>query len=153
MFVQDMPATSARDGTDRIIWRLRLAAAPGRVFEAWLNPADHVRFWCERSERGPSGFRLHFIDGTAEECSLEDATAPSQIVFRYFASRVEIRIEHCDGGTDLTLTASEVPADEWHDVHAGWLNVLLPFKAWVDFGIDLRHHDPRRTWRSRYVDQ
>ena len=34
----------------------------------------------------------------------------------------------------------------------GWLNVLFPLKAAVDFGIDLRNHDPRRTWDQRYVD-
>jgi hypothetical protein len=57
------------------------------------------------------------------------------------------------GGTDLTLTNSEVPADEYEQMLAGWLNVLLPLKAAADFGIDLRNHDPCRTWEERYVDQ
>ncbi len=34
----------------------------------------------------------------------------------------------------------------------GWLNVLLPLKAMLDFGVDLRNHDPTRTWNERYVD-
>jgi uncharacterized protein YndB with AHSA1/START domain len=148
-----MSTTAGDEGTDHIVWRLRLAAAPERVFDAWVNPADHMHYWCERSEPLPGGFRLHFIDGTIEDCTIEGTTAPSRIVYRYFGSRVDIRLELVDGGTDLTLTASDVPRDDWHDVYAGWLNVLLPLKAWVDFGIDLRNHDPRRTWRNRYVDQ
>ena len=42
-----------------------------------------------------------------------------------------------------------MPPHEWHEVKAGWLNVLLPFKAWVGFGIDIRNHDLSRTSRER----
>jgi uncharacterized protein YndB with AHSA1/START domain len=147
-------ATSDVDPVDAIVWRLALAAPPDRVFQAWLTPADHQRFWCERSEALPTGgYRLEFIDGTIELCAVEELQAPSQITFRYFHSRVDIRLARRNDKTDLTLVAHDVALHEWNDVHAGWLNVLLPFKAWVDFGIDLRNNDPRRTWSQRYVDQ
>jgi hypothetical protein len=139
--------------TETIVWRLHLAASAERVFAAWKSPEDHARFWCERSEETPSGFSLHFIDGTVETCVIEESSAPSHIGFRYFGSRVDIHLERAEAGTDLTLEARDVPREEWHEVHAGWLNVLLPFKAWVDFGIDLRNHDAARTWRQRYADQ
>ena len=146
--------TTHVDSTIQIVWRLRLAAAPERVFAAWLSPADHERFWCERSEALPDGsFRQHFIDGTVAQCAVEDATAAVHIRFRYFESHVDIHLQQRGHGTDLTLVAVGVAPREWNDVHAGWLNVLLPFKAWVDFGIDLRNHDPERTWAQRYVDQ
>jgi uncharacterized protein YndB with AHSA1/START domain len=142
------------DPSDReIVWRLRLAAAPGRVHAAWLDPEQHARFWCERSERSPAGFRQEFADGTVGDCELVESAPPERIVFRYFGSRVRIELAARDGGTDLTLTCDEVPAHDFLDMHAGWLNVLLPLKAWVDFGVDLRNHDPARTWRERYVDQ
>ena len=44
-------------------------------------------------------------------------------------------------------------AAEWHDVHAGWLNVLFPLKAMLAFGVDLRNHDPSRSWDQGYADQ
>ena len=147
------PATGSND-TTRIVWRLHLAAPPERVFDAWLSPADHQRFWCERSEILPGrGFRQHFIDGTVECCAVEATKTPTHIRFRYFRSQVDIHLERRPDGTDLTLIALDVAPHEWRDVHAGWLNVLLPFKAWVDFGVDLRNHDPLRTWAHRYVDQ
>ena len=136
-----------------IVWRLRLSSTPERVFSAWLTPADHVRFWAERSEHHAEGFVLHFIDGTVALCQVTDRTAPSHIRMQYFGARVDITFARLDDGTDLTLTAWDVPAPDWQDVYAGWLNVLLPFKAWVDFGVDIRSHDPARTWRQRYVDQ
>jgi uncharacterized protein YndB with AHSA1/START domain len=136
-----------------ILWRLHLAASPQSVYAAWLDPAQHPRYLCERSTRTKRGFRLEFIDGTIEECALEREEPPRRIVLRYFGSRVEVTVEPTDDGSDLTLWVTEVPATDWIEVHAGWLNVLLPFKAHIDHGIDLRNHDTRRTWREHYVDQ
>jgi uncharacterized protein YndB with AHSA1/START domain len=146
--------TTDVNGMPQIVWRLRLTAAPERVFDAWLSPGDHERFWCERSEALPDGsFRQHFIDGTVACCTMEEKKAPGYIRIRYFETRVDIHLECRGDGTDLTLIVHDVEPPEWTDVHAGWLNVLLPFKAWVDFGVDLRNHDPLRTWAQRYVDQ
>lgn len=139
--------------TKEIVWRLHLSAPPERVYEAWLDVNAHPRFWCERSRLVPEGFEFEFIDGTQERCAVLESIPASLIRLRYFGARVEIALAAASGGTDLTLTARDVSASDWEDTHAGWLNVLLPFKAWVDFGIDLRNHDPARTWRRRYVDQ
>lgn len=56
------------------------------------------------------------------------------------------------GGTDLVLTDRSVLPEDQHEVLAGWVSVLLSLKAAVDFGIDLRNHDPVRTWDERYAD-
>jgi hypothetical protein len=31
--------------------------------------------------------------------------------------------------------------------------VLFPFKAAADFGVDLRNHDPSRSWDQGYADR
>lgn len=155
MRVQECAMTGGADDrrSSPIVWRLRLASPPERVWAAWLTPADHERFWCERSDALPGGFRQHFIDGTVAVCTVEQADAPVRLRLRYFDTSVEVGLERRGEGTDLTLTARDVQPHDWHDMHAGWLNVLLPLKAWLDFGIDLRNHDPERTWAQRYVDQ
>jgi hypothetical protein len=56
------------------------------------------------------------------------------------------------GGTDLRLTDQGVPAEDRTEVIAGWVSVLMALKASVDFGIDLRNHDPRRTWDDGFVE-
>jgi len=37
-------------------------------------------------------------------------------------------------------------------VLAGWVSVLMALKAAVDHGVDLRNHDPQRTWDQGYAD-
>ena len=63
----------------------------------------------------------------------------------------ETRFELADdgaGGTDLTL----ISTDEDRKTFAGWVSVLLSLKAAADFGVDLRNHDPARSWRYGYAD-
>ena len=57
------------------------------------------------------------------------------------------------GGTDLLMTQTGVGSEDWNEVHAGWLNVLFPLKAWLVHGIDLRNHDRDRSWDEGYADQ
>ena len=56
-------------------------------------------------------------------------------------------------GVTVTLTNEGVHPEDHCEVMAGWLNVLFPLKAAVDHGIDLRNHDPSRTWDHSYADQ
>jgi hypothetical protein len=56
------------------------------------------------------------------------------------------------GGTDLTLTDTGVPAQDRAEVTTGWVSVLLALKAAADFGADLRNHDPARSWEQGYVE-
>ena len=56
------------------------------------------------------------------------------------------------GGTDLTLTDQGIPENDRSEVLAGWVSVLLALKASVDFGIDLRNHNPKWTWDEGYVE-
>lgn len=75
------------------------------------------------------------------------------MVDRIFRRRCTFLLESDGhGGTDVTLE-HDVSSAEFAEVSAGWLNVLLPMKAWVHHGIDLRNHDPRRTWDQGFVDQ
>ena len=50
------------------------------------------------------------------------------------------------------LTEAGVPQAERVEVMAGWVSVLLALKAAVDFGVDLRNHDPQRTWEQGYAE-
>jgi hypothetical protein len=45
-----------------------------------------------------------------------------------------------------------VPAEDRAEVVAGWVSGLLALKAAVDFGVDLRNHDPQRTWDAGFAE-
>ena len=140
--------------TRSICWRIHCASPPEKIFSLWASDEGRERFLCEQSVSTPDGFALTFPDGTQEHCTQIESAAPRHFGFTYFGSRVmvELRDDGC-GGTDLLLTNDGVAEADYEEVHAGWLSVLLPLKAVADFGVDLRNHDPARTWQQGFADQ
>lgn len=140
--------------TRTVQWRLHCRSSPAAVFDLLTTDRGRELFWAERSRSEGEAFLLLFPDGTEERCTISRTRRPWLFGFRYFDTEVEIGLAaDGSGGTDLTLVNTGVPDGEFEQVHAGWLSVLLPLKAAADFGVDLRNHDPDRTWSELYVDQ
>jgi uncharacterized protein YndB with AHSA1/START domain len=137
-----------------ILWRLHTASPPERIYELLATDRGREQFWAEQSRSDGECFTLSFGLGVEEQCRVLEAQPPTRWGFTYFGSRVAIELApDGTGGTDLTLTNRDVPEEDYAEILPGWLNVLLPLKAAADFGVDLRNHDPARSWRQRYVDQ
>lgn len=137
-----------------IRWRLHLRSPPEAVYEVLATDEGRASFWAEASEERDGIVRLRFVNGMATRGRVLEAEPPRRFALVYFGSTVVFDLEpDGTGGTDLTLTNSGFDPGEREEILAGWLNVLLPLKAWVDFGVDLRTHDPTRTWERGYVDQ
>ena len=119
-----------------------------------MTDAGRESFWARRSRSLPQGFELEFIDGEALSVRVYEATEPARMVFAYFGdSRVTVELAgDSHGGCDLRLVEEAMPPAEHLENYAGWVSVLLTCKAAVDFGVDLRSHDQRRTWSHRYID-
>ena len=135
-----------------IDWRVHFSAAPTAVWQAWTTDEGRERFWAETSRPAGEGFVLGFLNGETLTVEVVEARAPERLVFRYFGGSivtVEIAADEA-GGCDLRLR--EAGAPEPLENYAGWVSVLLACKAAVDFGIDLRSRDPRRSWDSGFVD-
>lgn len=137
-----------------IDWRIHFRSPPETVWEAWTTDAGRERFWAEKSLATENGFSLQFINGEILSVRIHEAMRASRFVFAYFSgSRVTLTFTRDDrGGCDLRLIEEGVSRDEHLQNYAGWVSVLLVCKAAVDFGIDLRSHDPARTWGGRYID-
>ena len=137
-----------------IEWRVHLNSSPAAAYEAWATDLGRERFWAERSEATPDGFRLSFIGGEVLDVRLVETIPSRRFAFNYFgSSRVVVQFEtDASGSCDVHLTEEGVPETEYMENYAGWVSVLLSLKAAVDFGVDLRGHDPARSWRRRFVD-
>lgn len=137
-----------------IEWRVHLKSSPETAFDLWMTDEGRARFWAERSTGTTSGFALHFVNGQSLDVELGEVVRPHRLVFRYFrGSKVTVTFaDDGQGGCDLHLVERDVPVAEHLENYAGWVSVLLAFKAAVDFGVDLRSHDPGRSWDRRFLD-
>lgn len=137
-----------------IRWRMHIPIPPARVYEALDTDAGRAGFWAESAVEREGRIEFVFANGFRCTCDILERRAPSLFVVDYFDGPVRFELSPDGaGGTDLMLTHTGVPAHEWHEVHAGWLNVLFPLKAWLVHGVDLRNHDRARSWNEGYADQ
>jgi uncharacterized protein YndB with AHSA1/START domain len=137
-----------------IRWRIHLPVPPERVFEALDTPEGRAAFWAESATERDGQIEFRFANGATCLSRILERRPAVSFALDYMGgpARFELASDGA-GGTDLLLTHEGVRADEWNEVHAGWLNVLFPLKAWVAYGVDLRNHDPERTWDDGFADQ
>lgn len=137
-----------------IRWRMHLAVPPHAVFTALDTDDGRASFWAESAREHDGRIHFRFSNGIQYESRILARRPPALWAIDYFGSEARFELTSDGrGGTDLLLVHHGVSADEWHEVHAGWLNVLFPLKARVVHGVDLRNHDPSRSWDDGYADQ
>ncbi len=144
---------AGRDRT-RVSWRVHLASAPAVVYDLIATSAGRRRFWAESAEERDGVVEFRFSNGAVWRGRILDRDPPWRFAVEYFGES-HVAFECAGdgaGGTDLTLTETGISPSEWEENHAGWVSVLLALKAAADFGVDLRNHDPKRTWDARFVD-
>lgn len=140
--------------TKPIRWKLHLPSPPSVVFDVLDSDEGRATFWAESAVEHHGVIRFRFINGKEHEARVLRREPPLLFEIEYFGATARFDLaSDGSGGTDLTLTHAGVPEEEWIETHAGWLNVLLPLKASLLASIDLRNHDPNRTWDDGYADQ
>jgi uncharacterized protein YndB with AHSA1/START domain len=137
-----------------IRWRMHLPVPPDRVFSALDSDTGRASFWAESAVEFDGAIEFRFSNGYACRSKILVREPPRVLAIDYIGglARFELAPDGA-GGTDLLLSHHGVGYEEWNEVHAGWLNVLFPLKAWLAHGVDLRNHDPVRSWDQGYADQ
>lgn len=133
---------------------MHLAVPPETVFAALDSGEGRRCFWAEAAEETDGVIHFHFVNGLTHESRILRREPPDLWAIEYFGGEARFELgSDGAGGTDLLLRHDGVTEDAWTEVHAGWLNVLFPLKGYVVHGVDLRNHDPARTWDQGYADQ
>lgn len=137
-----------------ITWRIHLSSPPEKVYAFLATDEGRARFWAESAVEVDGFIDFRFPDGLEWRGRLLE-TKPAQL-FRlvYFGGSQTTFTLLADGrgGTDLTLADQDVPEGDRCEVAAGWVSVLLALKAVADFSVDLRNHDPLRSWDQGFAD-
>ncbi|RIK44468.1 MAG: hypothetical protein DCC58_08165 [Chloroflexi bacterium] len=118
------------------------------------SDAGRARFWAESAIERDGAIDFIFPNGLTWRGAVLAAHPPYHFSVRYFAnSRVTFELSpDGNGGVDLSLSDAGVPEADRLETTAGWVSVLLSLKAACDFAVDLRSHDPARTWDDGYCD-
>ena len=139
--------------TRNIHWRLHLASSPDQVYEMLATDSGRSQFWAETAPQGTSEIHFGFPNGLEFRSVILKQELNRCFQIRYFGSVVTFKLAgDGNGGTDLELIDDGVPAEDFAEVNAGWVSVLMALKAAVDFKIDLRNHDAVRTWDQKYAN-
>jgi uncharacterized protein YndB with AHSA1/START domain len=138
---------------DRIEWRVHLTSPPARVYDVIASDDGRASFWAESAAEIDGTVHFTFINGVTYAGRILERDRPRRWSVDYFGSTATFVLEPDGrGGTDLTMVNLGVVEEHRVEVIAGWLNVLLPLKAVVDFGVDLHNHDSTRSWDQGYAD-
>ena len=140
--------------TTTIRWKLHLKSSPQAVYQKLSTDEGRASFWAESAVEQDG--MIHFVFPNQAEWKgkiLENAP-PERFQVEYYGGTIATFELNPDssGGTDLTLTDQGIPENDRSEVMAGWVSVLMALKASVDFGIDLRNHNPKWTWDEGYVE-
>ncbi len=137
-----------------IRWKLHLPGVPvERVYATLDGDAGRAAFWAESAVERDGTIAFEFVDGTRVAARVLERRPPALWSIEYFGARVRFELAPDGaGGTDLTLATEGADDAPWHEIHAGWLNVLFPLKARLVHGVELRNRDPERTWDRGWAD-
>lgn len=143
-----------QDDQIQIYWRLHLKSPPEKVYQALSTDAGRASFWAESAIERDGIIHFVFPNKMTWDAHILAAIPNSRYTVQYIGNSITTFSleEDGQGGTDLTLTDAGVPAADRTEVIAGWVSVLMALKASVDFGIDLRTHDPDRQWDRGYAE-
>jgi uncharacterized protein YndB with AHSA1/START domain len=137
-----------------IRWRMHIPAPPEKVFAVLNSDVGRASFWAESAVEAQGQIEFRFVNGYTHKSKIVERRPPALLTIDYFGGHARFELAPDGlGGTDLLLTHEKVRPEEWNEVHAGWLNVLFPLKAWVTHGVELRNHDDKRSWDQGYADQ
>ena len=145
---------SFQEDKQTVRWRLHLRSPVTKVFQALSTDHGRAGFWAESAIEQEGLIHFVFPNEVTWEARVLEAVPPYFYCLQYYGDSIAtfVLAEDGQGGTELTLTDKGVADEDRTEVIAGWVSVLMALKAAVDFGVDLRNHDPQRSWDEGYVE-
>lgn len=145
---------SLRDDPGIIRWCIHLNTPPYHVYALLSTNEGRARFWAESAVEKDGSIDFVFPGGQTWRGKILKNNPPHRFRVEYYGGSIATFSLDDDGagGTDLTLTDEGVEPADRCEVRAGWVSVLLALKAAADFSVDLRNHDPLRTWGQGFAN-
>lgn len=157
-----MPEKKKQDWTQFRL-KIEIAAKPEKVFRAWTDDRIVPRWFCVKAEIEPKKKgRLYFewLGGDKLETRIIDIKKNRLFLFPFGpkGEKVKLTIIPLKKGSGLELHQYDMkttPKDRWamhKGCETGWTFFLANLKAYLEHGIDLRSHDPKKSYRQGYIN-
>ena len=144
---------SYQEKENTIEWKVHFTSPIEKVYEYLTTDSGRSKYWAEetKEENGIVEFRI--LNYPKYKSRIIEKKPHNLFRLEYFGTDVTFELtETDDKGTDLYLKALTPNEDVKTEMAAGWISVLMAMKGAVDFGIDLRNHNPERVWENGYLD-
>ncbi len=136
-----------------VAWKIHLKSSPEKVFHYLTTPEGRESFWAEKAPEKNGMIHFDFPNGEKYTSNILYVEKNREFHLDYFNSTVKFVITpKGHEGADLKVINEGIPDEEYLEVYAGWVSVLLTLKAAVDYDVDLRNHNNSRTWDQGFVD-
>ena len=158
----DVAKTKPYDWTQFSL-KIEIMAPPEKVYQAWTDDAKIVKWFVEKAVIEPKKNGRIYLVWLGEIAAEYRVTAVRKnglfgFTFGENAEEVLVRIRKSGHGSVCELRQFNLktgPADRvaWHmGCKTGWTFFLANLKAWLEHGIDLRSHDPKKSYREGYCN-
>ncbi|MBU0983041.1 MAG: SRPBCC domain-containing protein [candidate division Zixibacteria bacterium] len=157
-----MAETPKRDWS-QFTCRIAIKASPARVFRAWTDDKLVSRWFTEKTVIEPKkNGRIYFewTAGDTFETTVTSIVKNRKFVFPFDAegTMVEVKFKKDGRGCVCELrqynmkTSPEMKWNMHRGCITGWTFFMTNLKAYLEHGIDLRGHDPKKSYKQNYVN-
>ena len=135
-----------------IVCKVYCKCDAAKLYSILNSNEGRASFWAESAREENGVIHFSFPNGQVCDAPILSKTAGKQISFFYFDTDVTINLYPEQPGTTVEVVNDNVPDNEYAEIKAGWVSVLMALKASVDHGVDLRNHSAYRNWDTAYID-
>ena len=143
--------------------KIEIKVSPDKVYKAWTDERLITRWFCVNAACEPrKNGRLYFEWLGGDKLETKILAANNNRLFRFPFGRnnekVEVKFTKVRGGTLVTLrqySMKTTPEPKWSmhkGCETGWTFFLANLKAFLERRIDLRSHDPKKSYAQGYVN-
>ncbi|GAB5382113.1 MAG: hypothetical protein Alis3KO_36260 [Aliiglaciecola sp.] len=136
-----------------IRWKLHFSSSPEKVYLALSTDEGRRGYWAESADETNGKIHYVFLNDIEDTGEILERTPNKTFSVMYFGWKTTFNLcSDGNSGTDLEMVAEGIPDADKMEITAGWVSWLMAMKASVDFGVDLRNHDAKRSWFDGYAD-
>lgn len=157
-----MPTDTTYDWS-QFTMKIEIGAHIDKVFRAWTDEKVIVKWFCVKANIVPErGGRIYFewLAGDKMDKQIIDIRKPRLLLipFGEKKEKVEVSLIKVKAGTLLTLRQFDMKTDNKSKVtmhlgcRNGWTFFLTNLKSYLEYGKDLRSHDPNKSYKQQYVN-